>query len=617
MSAQGPLAALSTEARASGRNSGLSNVAIWLATSLIAVFFASVGHEATIVDGTYLPRTNDSFYHARRILDAAVGERGFYQFDERLNAPDGSWITWPWAYDYLMAKIAQLAVWLVPSANPLAVVSYVPVVWILVNAALFLAATREVGLSREMRLLAMLCFALSPLTQLLHSIAMIDHHYVEHTFVLLNAWLGVRWFNRPDDPKRAAALGIALGVAPAFHNGLFILQLVSLTGVFTLWLRGSPPAREPLLWFGAALSAATALVLLPSEPFRLGMFDFGLLSWFHLYVALCTAAAIAFMAWRPVTGRNLALLIALCGALAAPLAPQVMAAFGFLSGTFSMLDEIVEVRSPYRLFTGTLGPAETLGYYSWLLLLAPLLLAYYGYQMFRERRPARLYYAIVVFFGLALLLDQWRLHYFGFFGLVTGGLLILDDLRSRRGWHRGLVFVAAFATIVLAYQPPLRTRLFALDVPGNDFGYANALPAFAELQRRCAEDPGVVLASTTDGAPILFHTECSVIATNFILRPEDAAHIDEVQRLMQSTPAEIRARRSDVKYLLARSADFAVVENGQYRLATDNPLVRGLLLADSPPEGYTLLTNLVYGPSRSGEVYARLFKISHDAEPER
>ena len=596
--------------RKADRRLAVASIAIWLAASLIAVFFALVGQEATVVDGIYVPRGNDSFYHARRILDAAVGARGFYQFDERLQAPDGTWIPWPWAYDYFMAKITQVVVWLAPTIEPMAVVSYVPVIWIFVNAALFMAAINELKLSHELRLLAMLCFALSPLTQMLHSIAMIDHHYVEHTFVLLNAWLGLRWFSRPDDRRRAIALGIALGIAPAFHNGLFVLQLVPLTGAFVLWLRGTPPARGAALAFAAALVVTTQLVLLPSEPYRRGMFEFGLLSWFHFYVAVCTAAVFGFIAYRTFTRRNLALLGALCGALALPLLPQVVDAFGFLSGAFSMLDQIVEVRSPYRLFTDTLGPVETAGYYSWLVLLAPLLLAYYGYRILREQRPDRLYYAILVAFGLAMLLDQWRLHYFGFFGLITGGLLVLDELRSRRGWHRGAVFVAAFAAIYLAYQPALRTRLFALDVPGQDFAYANVMPALGELQRRCADAPGVVLANSSDGAPILFHTECSVIASNFILRAEDAAHLEEVTRLMWLTPAEIRAQRPDVKYLLVRTLDFAVLDGGQYRVVTNNSLVNELLLKDSPPEGYKLLTNLVFGPSR--DVYARLYEISHD-----
>lgn len=586
------------------------SVAIWLAAALIATFFAVIGHEATIIDGAYLPRGNDSFYHARRILDAAVGTRGFYQFDERLNAPDGSWIPWPWAYDYLLAKATQLAMWAVPGLDAMAFLSYVPVVWILVNAGLFMAATGEIGLSREMRLLAMLCFAASPLTQMLHSIAMIDHHYVEHTFVLLNAWLGLRWFKQPDNARRVGALAVAVGVAPAFHNGLFVLQLIPLIGVLVLWLRGLAPAPRALLTFGVVLVATTQLVLLPSEPYRNGMFEYGLLSWFHFYVAVCTATAFAFIAWREVTGRNLALFVGLCSALAAPLAAQVASGIGFLAGRFSMLDRIVEVHSPYRLFTETLGPAQTAGYYSWLLLLAPVLLVYYGLRLVKGPCPERVYYAVVVVLGLALLLAQWRLQYFGFFALVTGGLLFLDELRSRRHWHRGVTFVAAFATVVLAYQPALRVRLFALDVPGGDFGYANTLAAFSDLQRRCAEDPGVVLASTSDGVAILFHTECSVIATNFILTPEDAAHIDEVTRLMSLTPGEIRAQRPDIRYLLVRTLDFAVPEGDGFRVATDNAVVSQLLLSDSPPEGYSLLTNIVFD-RESANVYARLYEVSH------
>ena len=166
-----------------------------------------------VIEGVYLPRTNDSFYHARRILDAAVGERGFYQFDERLHVPDGAWIPWPWAYDYLIAKATQLALWVAPTLDPMAFISYVPVAWIFVNAALFMAIAGAIGLSDRVPPLAMLCFALSPLTQLLHAIGMIDHHYVEHTFVLATVWLGLRWFKRLDSSPRAVALGATLGLA--------------------------------------------------------------------------------------------------------------------------------------------------------------------------------------------------------------------------------------------------------------------------------------------------------------------------------------------------------------------------------------------------------------------
>jgi len=586
-------------------------LAIWLLGSLIAVFFALLVSDSTIVGELYLPRTNDSFYHARRILDAAVGTRGFYQFDDRLQVPEGAWISWPWAYDWLMAKAAALAVWLVPSLDPMAFIAYVPVAWILVNAALFIAAAGSLGLSKEMRALAMFCFAFSPLTQLLHSIGMVDHHYIEHTFVLLNAWLGLRWFERPDDARRAGALAAVLGTATAFHNGLFILQLFALAAVFVLWARDSAPAASALRRFGVVLVVTTLLVLLPSEPFRRGMFEFGLHSWFHLYIAVCTASVMAFMAWRRVSRAAFAGLAGLSAALALPLGTQLAAATGFLGGTFSILDDISEVRSPYRMFTETVGPLETAGYYSWLLLLVPALLAFYLYQLSRERRPKRVFFAVVVVLGLALLLDQMRLHYFGYFALVTGALLVLDELRERLHWHRGVVFVGAFGALVLAFQPALRERLFIHYAPSADPEYASALPLFLELKTLCADDPGTVLASNDDGSAILFHSECSVIANNFVLRNEDKTHIDEITRLMGLTPDQIRAERPDVKYLLLRVRDFSVFRDNVAYLVADSPVAKQLLMDPTPPPGFVLLKTIRrrLDEEASAGTYAKLFKV--------
>jgi hypothetical protein len=592
-----------------GELPSVGTIAIWLLASSIAVFFALVPRE--LLGGMYLPAGNDSFYHARRILDAAVGTRGFYQFDDRLHVPDGAWISWPWAYDYLMAKATQLSLWIAPSLDPMAFITYVPVAWIVVNAALFMAGATAVGLSREMRALAMFCFALSPLTQLLHSIGMVDHHYVEHTFVLLNVWLGALWFKRPESTRRAAALGIALGAATAFHHGLFILQLFPLLTVFILWLRASAPSPAALRQFATALVTTTLLVLLPSEPFRQGMFEFGLHSWFHLYIAVCTATTLGFMAWRAATPATVVGLVALSALLALPLGTQLASGTGFLSGTFSILDDIIEVRSPYRMFTDTIGPMATAGYYSWLLLLAPALLAFYAYRLVRESRPERVFFAVFVTLGLAMLLDQMRLQYFGYFGLVTGALLLLDEQRARLAWHRGVVFVGALAVLALAFQPALRERLFIHYAPAGDPDYASALSLYLELGSLCAQDPGTVLASSDDGNPILFHTDCGVIANNFILRAQDSAHIDEVDRLMRMTPEQIRTARPDVKYLLVRARDFSLVEDDVAYLVEGSPIVRQLFLDPTPPAGYTVLKTVRVrledeGPSG---VYAKLFRV--------
>jgi hypothetical protein len=588
-------------------------IAVWLAGSLIAMFFALLEGESAVLGDYWLPRGNDSFYHARRILDAAVGTRGFYQFDDRLHVPDGSWISWPWAYDYLLAKATQAALWLAPSLDPMAFIAYVPVAWIFLNAALFLATAREIGLSREMQILVMFCFAFSPLTQLLHWIGMVDHHYIESTFVLLCAWLGLRWLKQPGTLRRPVVLGLTLGAATAFHNGLFILQIFPLTAVLLLWLRHAAPPAAELRALAITLVITTLLVLVPSEPFREGMFEFGLHSWFHLYAAGCTALAIAFMSWRAASGKTVGALAAIAVLVSLPLGAQVVGGAGFLSGTFSVLDRVTEVRSPYKMFTETMGPTATAGYYSWLLLLSPVLLFLFAFRALRERRPEKIYFAIFATFGLTLLLMQLRLHYFGYFGLIAGTLLIVDEIRARNGWHRGLVFVAMLAALTVAFQPALRERLFVAYAPSSDPEYAAAFALFLELGEQCAEDPGTVLASSDDGSPILFHTECSVIANNFILRPEDAAHIDEIGRLMRLSPDELRIQRPDIKYLLLRSRDFSVERDGVSYLVPENPIAKQLFIDFPPPPGFTLISGIrqTTEDGSPGGLYARLFKVAN------
>ena len=135
----------------------LYSIGVWLSATSITIFFALLLRDSAVIDGAYLPRTNDSFYHARRILDAAVGSRGFYQFDDRLHAPDGAWISWPWAYDYLLAKLTQVALWVAPTLDPPAFIAYAPVAWIFVNAALFMAIYRHDRLAGRVPLCSRWC----------------------------------------------------------------------------------------------------------------------------------------------------------------------------------------------------------------------------------------------------------------------------------------------------------------------------------------------------------------------------------------------------------------------------------------------------------------------------
>ena len=66
---------------------------IWLLTGTAAVAISLNWMPAAAVDGSFVPVGPDSFYHARRILDAAIGDTGFYQFDHRIHMPEGSMLT--------------------------------------------------------------------------------------------------------------------------------------------------------------------------------------------------------------------------------------------------------------------------------------------------------------------------------------------------------------------------------------------------------------------------------------------------------------------------------------------------------------------------------------------
>lgn len=576
--------------------SPLSQAGTWLVGAGLGLFFALLLRDSSHVGGEYLPRSNDSFYHARRILDAALGGQGLYQFDPRLHAPDGAWISWPWGYDWLMAQGVRAFAWLAPTVDPMAFLVYFPSAWVVVNAALLLAIATALGLSPGMRVLVMICFGLSPLTQLLHAAGTVDHHYVEHTFVLLNVWLGMRWLREPASLGRAAALGIALGVAPGFHNGLFILQLVVLATVFALWLRHAAPPRRAVLGLAGALLVTTQLVLLPSEPYRQGMFEFGLLSWFHLYIAACSAVALAWMAWRPFSAARFAGLAGLALLLALPLGAQFASGAGFVSGRFSILDEIVEANSPWELYTRTLGSTVTLSWYSALLFTAPLLLAGCVVQAFRERAPDRMYFLVAAIFGLAMLLAQFRLQYFGFFALVTVLPWAVDAWAGARRWNRGAVFAAGLALVAVAYQHPLRQRLFELYPPGGDPAYAQSLLLLRTLGKACEREPGVVLAHSDVGNPILFHSDCSVIANNFILREADARHLDEIRRLFALSPEALRRQRPDVRYVLVRDEAFGP---------------ESLRAARGAPPGWTLIDAVEHrNPDGQTFVGQRLFKAA-------
>ena len=128
-----------------------------VAGSLVALYATLKCMTVVHVGDVYLPVSHDSFYHARRILDAVADPSAYYQFDATIHVPEGSWLTWPWAYDWLLAQLTRLGQSLSGAQDPMAVLVVIPPLAVIINVALVAGVGRRIGLAPLLQLLAVLC----------------------------------------------------------------------------------------------------------------------------------------------------------------------------------------------------------------------------------------------------------------------------------------------------------------------------------------------------------------------------------------------------------------------------------------------------------------------------
>ena len=163
---------------------GFKYTLIWLGASLAALVVALAPVTAAVSGGQYVPVGPDSFYHARRILDAVGDFSAFFQFDSFTHLPEGNLVTWPWAYDFVMSLLVRAGLALHLSDNPLAILMHLPAFAFPIAILLMLSICRSLNLTLPATVLALLATAFFPLNQSLYSLGNIDHHFAEHLFVL-------------------------------------------------------------------------------------------------------------------------------------------------------------------------------------------------------------------------------------------------------------------------------------------------------------------------------------------------------------------------------------------------------------------------------------------------
>lgn len=590
---------------------------LWLVIGLIAAGVCSLTWPAARFAGENVPYGNDSFYHARRILDTVADPASFYQFDSKIHAPEGSLLTWPWGYDYAMAWLVRAGLTLGISDSPTGILIWLPVLAVFLSIGLMLLLARRLGLAGPFVVIAGLATALSPLTQYLHSVGQIDHHYAEYIFVLATLACGLRWLQRPDDVRAAIVIGAVLGAAPAIHNGLFILQLPLLAALLVLWLQDVRMPLRTALAFAGALLVTTLAIAIPSLPFRLGLFEYYTLSWFHLYIAAGTAAVALALAGFARNKRNVALLIGAGIVLLLPLATQIIMARAFLGGTIQRLDTIMEMRSLPPVLLTEAGRGSLARMYSLLVFLTPLTAIYCAWRGWRERATPRVLFWIWCLFGLTLMLTQMRLHYFGSLAMYLPLLLFAQACSLHWGQQRKLIVLGTVIVFLLAYWLPIRYTLIAPLPVGGDPTLPALRPILEDLRKACAQEPGIVLADNDAGHMIRYYTDCSVIANNFLLTPQHEQKVREIDYLTSVPANALPGVAPFVRYILVRPVNLIRSPHEARYMSfsqRDAPLISDLLLKplDQVPANYVLIGQANIGSTGLEGVvpYIRLFKMN-------
>jgi hypothetical protein len=598
------------------------NVLLVIAASAIATQVALVWSPAVFLDSGIVPTGHDSFYHAARILAAVQSSDGVWaglaQFDGKIHAPEGSWVTWPWAYDGLMAAIVHLLGTV--GISPLPALMYVPTILVTANIALVFVIAKCLRLPTALCATAALCQALSPLTQELHGLGRLDHHYVEQLATLWCLWLGLQWFNRPSSPRWAGMLGLSLGFANALYNGLFILAApVLVTFVIVWWREGRLSAwisPYALVAWACGSLVGVVFAVAPSGPFQAGLSAYYWLSWFHIHVV---SAGVLFALVMYRTSRSAASTLGLLGLVAVVLAPMfydLVAGVELVAGAIHGLSEMTDVASPLANLWA--NPRAAFEVYSGAIVLLPVTLVWLAGRLARGGDHDERYFAAVCLCGISLFLMQHRFHQYAGFSLYLVPLvaahrailrwgLVQQASRFAREFTLGAALVLA---LIAAYWPVARIQ-YSYPVPGFSIAYELTRTGYATLASACAEMPGVVLSDPESGHYIRFHSTCGVIANNFLTTAQHLQKIALSQALIDGTVANLKQRAPWVRYVwLVRQDNVLDRSLTPAAARAANPGLRTLLFDNPNSNELELLWS---GPSidspHSIGVVARLYRV--------
>lgn len=564
--------------------------------------------------GEYVPSHADAFYHARRILDAVMTGQPVIQFDDHIHVPEGSWLTWPWGFDQVMA-------WIVSAFGPFRdeqsaarILMLVPLVCVSATIVLMVWLTSQLRMTPGMAALAVLTFAAVPMNFMRYSIGNIDHHFAEQIWTLASLCCVVWLLRQPGRWLPPVVLGGVLGTGVAIHNGLFLLPVLVVVSLGVVWLRGLPlPSRSRLDALAVSLLLATLLVCIPSRAWRDGAFQYQLLSWFHVYVALCGAVFIAWMGRVRPSPRVLLGMAGMAVVLALAAWRPIASGAEFVSGNLAPLDDVVEAQSPYAMIA-QYGPERSTRLFTWLIWLAFPATLINLWWAWKSRSAPLVAFAVASPVLLLLLQSQMRLGVFGAMSLAITPALAMDQLAPKL---RDKVRAARMMLVLLTLVCFLPTKgFFGVSwIKGGDPSYAVLGGALKTLGEACRARPGIVLAPVNAGHWVRFHTACPVIGNVFLLTDQHFRKVQETNALLVLSPQQLQEERPDIRYVMAYIDVEAAAQRGmgeptpadvETQRQHEPLLMRELLRDAPPPPGYRQIAE---GRSRKGGVHARIFEV--------
>jgi asparagine N-glycosylation enzyme membrane subunit Stt3 len=457
----------------------------------------------------------DAFYHATRIAQARTDGIAALKSDDSLFWPHHYEASWPWGYDYLLAKSQSVVSAIGGERAGQIWLWFVPCLLGCLTVLCLLAILRRLDLKPHQQLCAVAVLALAPLAKFVFSFGMLDHHGAEALLVSVCLLTAIRWMEVPNSSLRAAMAGLALASTSLVHTELFLLGLPLLAGfVWAWWRENSKPTLAEVVSFGVVAVGLSALINLPQSLGAADAFAFGRPSWFQPYMHFCVTAVLAFLSWAKPSMRTVVGLAILSAVVIAPTLLQISNALEFVSGGFIMLAQWEEAHSPLRMWlrNGIGYIAAVFGIPMLLALTIAPLLAVWNPSM-RSKHHLLIYGFFLL--GLLLTLAQFRFFYYA---IVPAAIC----------------FGLAMRTIDQEAQKPI-SLIVLLAVVGyggwqiwksdnylaQSQTYAISADLYPQIAQLCRENPGSMLLNPNFGNYVRYHTSCPVMMANSLVGTQE------------------------------------------------------------------------------------------------